>query len=196
MVDVNSIVKQMSYGLIKKEYDVVYIGLLPNEDSINLISDYTESRCFNSSVIVRADFFDHDEILIFDPEYISTFSRRLLLISDLLICDLKNLSLLTGMDVETIEDWQHAAGILKTTGVKNLCIFDTEMQMIFLLFEDGEERNFFVPAIKNYTNVEFYNVLSELTIYVASGDFYPAALQKVIKKINRLYAMNDSSVTI
>jgi len=186
----------MSYGLIKKEYDVVYIGLLPNEDSINLISDYTESRCFNSSVIVRADFFDHDEILIFDPEYISTFSRRLLLISDLLICDLKNLSLLTGMDVETIEDWQHAAGILKTTGVKNLCIFDTEMQMIFLLFEDGEERNFFVPAIKNYTNVEFYNVLSELTIYVASGDFYPAALQKVIKKINRLYAMNDSSVTI
>lgn len=192
LVDIDSIVKQMSYGLIKKDYDVVYIGLLPNEDSINLISDYTESRCFNSSVVVRADFFDHDEILIFDQEYISAFNRRLLLIADLLICDIKNLSLLTGMDIVTIEDWERAGDLLRTTGIRNMCIFDTEMQTILLLLEEGDRRDFLVPCMRHYQNVEFYNLISELAIYIASGDFYLGAIKKVIKKLERLYALSEN----
>ncbi len=192
LVDIDSIVKQMSYGLIKKDYETVYIGLLPNEDSINLISDYTESRCFNSSIVVRADFFDHDNALIFDQDYIAAFSRRLLLIADLIICDIKNLSLLTGMEIETMDDWQQAGEILRTTGVKNICVFDTEMQRIVLLIEDGERRDFFVPVMQYYQNLEFYNLISELVIYVAAGDFYPAAIKKVVKKLERLYALSEN----
>ena len=120
----------MVYDQIHKVMDdlkpkVIKVGMLGNEDIINMLGDMLdeEDKDYNSiKMIIDPVMVNHLGVSMLDKDARDALKRRLLIHSDVLTPNIDEAIELSGIKIRDVDDMCHVAEVLRTLGVRSVIL--------------------------------------------------------------------------
>jgi len=116
-----AIQNQIHKIISENDISAIKIGSLFNEDILDAVFS-SISNYKNIPVVTDTNFVTRYGKIIFDENIIGAFKRKILLVSNVLVINLKEAELLTGMKINDIDDMSYATALLRTMGVENVVL--------------------------------------------------------------------------
>lgn len=112
--------REIKKTIDEKDIAVIKVGSLYNETILNSVVDAVETS--GIKILTEPNFVTRCGKIIYDRDMIAAFKRRVLLISDVLVLNIKEAEILTGMKINGIDDMSYATMLMRAIGVDNVVL--------------------------------------------------------------------------
>jgi hydroxymethylpyrimidine/phosphomethylpyrimidine kinase len=137
------VAEQMRSVLSDIGADVIKIGYLPGEATINAVADVLDSiQDKGLPVVVDPSIVARDSSLLVDDQAVAAWKRRLYVRASVLTPNLREAEVLTGMNIRDMDDMRHAAEMMRTLGVENVVLKAGQAlsdKVLYFIVNENEE---------------------------------------------------------
>lgn len=151
-VDAALVAKQMRAVLADIGADAIKVGILFNEAIVNAVADVLdEYQQKNIPVVIDPSIITRNGTHLMDEHAISTLKRRLFLRATVLMPNIREAELMTGMHIRDMDDMRHAAGMMRTLGVETVILKAGQAvseKVVYFVAAGDEERIYERPMLE------------------------------------------------
>ena len=190
---VSPVPKEIIQGKLKRvmpncNVSAIKIGSLFNEEVLDSVVNYiTEFK--NIPIITDPNFITRCGTKIFDNSMIAAYKRRVLLLSDVLVLNVKEAEILTGMNINDISDMSSATSLIRTMGVDNVILKAGEAfsnKIVYFLASEEKETLYKRDKLEGRGTIGSSSLLSgNIAMSMAKGIDILSALEESINIVYR-----------
>lgn len=121
-LDADFIAEELKSCIDSPGIDAIKLGAIHNKDAVLIIAQEVQKRALGVPLVVNPVLTTEEGSYLLEPDAISEYKKNILNQTDVLVVNIRDAELLSGIDIVDVESMCEAAKVIKSYGCQNIML--------------------------------------------------------------------------